>query len=617
MHHLLPALLVEEEFDADRAVTAVLSGRADLVARPGPAGAAGPVAMPRPSRTPDHGGRRCPRPSLRGPCPGRRTPSTATSPPGTGRAARSGRSWARRSTGAPDAPALIERGRLRLTYAELLARADATAARLVGLGLGPGDRIVVQLANGWEFVVLTLACLRAGIVPVMALPAHRRAELSYLAAHAEAAAIAVPDVLRGFDHQAARRARGRRGRSGTACRARLAPAPRSRPGTSTCAPCAGPSRTSRRPTGGTLDGCHTSRDVAVFLLSGGTTGPAEADRPHPRRLRVQRPASAAMCGVDADTVYLVSLPAGHNFPLACPGILGTLLRRRPGGHAALARAGAGLRDDRAPSGVTHTAVVPAVAGRWLEHAAEHAAPTSSPACACCRSAAPGWPTSWPAGSRPVLGAQLQQVFGMAEGLLNYTRLDDPDEVVCTTQGRPMSPDDEVRLVDELDQRRPGRRARLAAHPRPLHPARLLPRRGAERPRLHRRRLVPHRRHLPPHAERQPGRRGPGQGHDQPRRREDLRRGGREPGLPAARRRARSPPSRCPTPSWASGCASTSSPGPAPRSPSTRCARRWSAAGVARFKLPERLVLVDELARHEGRQDRQEGAARRHRPAARE
>ncbi len=27
--------------------------------------------------------------------------------------------------------------------------------------------------------------------------------------------------------------------------------------------------------------------------------------------------------------------------------------------------------------------------------------------------------------RPVLGATLQQVFGMAEGLLNYTRLDDP------------------------------------------------------------------------------------------------------------------------------------------------------------------------------------------------
>jgi non-ribosomal peptide synthetase component E (peptide arylation enzyme) len=51
---------------------------------------------------------------------------------------------------------------------------------------------------------------------------------------------------------------------------------------------------------------------------------------------------------------------------------------------------------------------------------------------------------------PVMGVQLQQVFGMAEGLLNYTRLDDPAEVVCTTQGRPMCAADEVRLVDEHD-----------------------------------------------------------------------------------------------------------------------------------------------------------------------
>ena len=50
--------------------------------------------------------------------------------------------------------------------------------------------------------------------------------------------------------------------------------------------------------------------------------------------------------------------------------------------------------------------------------------------------------------RPVLGAQLQQVFGMAEGLVNYTRLDDPEEVVVTTQGRPISPDDEVLVVDQ-------------------------------------------------------------------------------------------------------------------------------------------------------------------------
>ncbi len=36
---------------------------------------------------------------------------------------------------------------------------------------------------------------------------------------------------------------------------------------------------------------------------------------------------------------------------------------------------------------------------------------------------------------------------MAEGLICYTRLDDPPERVLHTQGRPLSPDDEVRVVD--------------------------------------------------------------------------------------------------------------------------------------------------------------------------
>ena len=92
---------------------------------------------------------------------------------------------------------------------------------------------------------------------------------------------------------------------------------------------------------------------------------------------------------------------------------------------------------------------------------------------------------------------------MAEGLLNYTRLDDPDDVVCTTQGRPMCPDDEVRLVDELDQDVPDG-----------EPGSLLTR-GPYTPRGYYRaaeqnaraftdgRLVPQRRHLPPHARGQP------------------------------------------------------------------------------------------------------------------
>jgi 2,3-dihydroxybenzoate-AMP ligase len=43
---------------------------------------------------------------------------------------------------------------------------------------------------------------------------------------------------------------------------------------------------------------------------------------------------------------------------------------------------------------------------------------------------------------------LQQVFGMAEGLVNYTALDDTPERIINTQGRPMCPDDEVWVADE-------------------------------------------------------------------------------------------------------------------------------------------------------------------------
>jgi 2,3-dihydroxybenzoate-AMP ligase len=336
----------------------------------------------------------------------------------------------------------------RLTYADLVDRADAAAARLLGLGLAAGDRIVVQLGNSWEFVVLTLACLRAGIVPVMALPAHRKHELTHLARHSEAAAIAVPDRMRDFDHQslAHELAADVRAATGGPWHVLVAGddiAVDSVDLRALCGPGADPEGDRRRFDAAEPD----SRAVAVFLLSGGTTGlPKLIARTHDD-YAYNATASAEVTGVAADTVYLVSLPAGHNFPLACPGILGTLLA---GGTVVVlpspepVRAFATIERE----GVTHTAVVPAVAGRWLDHAVEHGPPTSLQV---LQVGGARLADELARRVKPVLGATLQQVFGMAEGLLNFTRLDDPDEIICTTQGRPLSPDDEVRLVDELDQ----------------------------------------------------------------------------------------------------------------------------------------------------------------------
>jgi mycobactin salicyl-AMP ligase len=46
--------------------------------------------------------------------------------------------------------------------------------------------------------------------------------------------------------------------------------------------------------------------------------------------------------------------------------------------------------------------------------------------------------------RESLTPGLQQVFGMAEGLLIYTRLGDPREIVDNTQGRPLSEQESYR-----------------------------------------------------------------------------------------------------------------------------------------------------------------------------
>jgi len=45
-------------------------------------------------------------------------------------------------------------------------------------------------------------------------------------------------------------------------------------------------------------------------------------------------------------------------------------------------------------------------------------------------------------------AFVQENFGMSEGMLFFVRLDDPEDVRLETCGRPLSPDDEVKLVDE-------------------------------------------------------------------------------------------------------------------------------------------------------------------------
>lgn len=339
-------------------------------------------------------------------------------------AARSGDAVAVRS-GRADGPCL--------SYAELDRRADATASGLRSLGIAPGDRVVVHLPNTVDFVVVLFALLRCAAVPVLALPAHRFVEIEHFATLSDAVAYVIPDHHDGFDY---RELAERVSAAAPALRHVLVAG---EPGRFTALS----GLPSVVPSGGEPLPEVDPGEVAVLLISGGTTGkPKLIPRTH-RDYAYNARASAELCGLTSGDVYLASLPIAHNFPLACPGLLGAF---GVGASVVLAPAPSPdvcfelIERER----VTVTALVPPMARLWTDNAEWDTHDRSS-----LRLLQVGGAKLDGELARripPALGCAVQQVFGMAEGLLNYTRLDAPADVVADTQGRPLCPDDEIRVV---------------------------------------------------------------------------------------------------------------------------------------------------------------------------
>ncbi len=362
----------------------------------------------------------------------------------------------------PQRPAILSDAGAR-SYAELDAAADRMAHGLLALGIEPGDRVIMQLPNIPEFATALFGVLRAGIIPVLTLPAHRRAEIEHLAALSEAVAYLIPDRLGDFDYRELAVTVQRAVPSlrhvlvagdPSVPAAQLATSLQHSTADAKMGGEVDPAVAADIPTGFVaLDSIACEGDslpeidpaeIAVMLVSGGTTGlPKLIARTHDDYV-YNATASAQVCELTPDDVYLTTLPAAHNFPLACPGILGTVAT---GGAIAFTL-------DPSPEaafaaiekhGVTVTGVVPPLAQLWSAAVDWEDADLSS-----LRLLQVGGARLAEVNARdvePALQCTLQQVFGMAEGLLNYTRLDDDKELVCTTQGRPLSPADELRVVD--------------------------------------------------------------------------------------------------------------------------------------------------------------------------
>lgn len=340
------------------------------------------------------------------------------------------------------------------SYEECGRLVTRLALHLKSLGLELYDRVILQLPNQPEVLLTYLAILKAGGIPIMALPPHQEAEIGFFAKLAEARALVIPAVFRKADKQQMAEnilkeapsldivlVGGGTPRQGFhSLDALLADPIEER----------------------TVDRAFPRPDPdlpAVLQLSGGTTGiPKLIPRTHNDYI-YNFLCNAQVCALDQRTVLLLAIPQQHNFALACPGFMGIasaggceVLSDAPSPDAAL-----GMIETYQ---VTHWIAVPAMIIAVLNHPDRSRYNLKS-----LKIILTGGSKLNPEVAlrvRPELGCDVQQVLGMAEGPLYWTRLDDPDEVRFGTQGRPQSPGDDLKIVDPStgEEVRPGEMGEL-------------------------------------------------------------------------------------------------------------------------------------------------------------
>jgi 2,3-dihydroxybenzoate-AMP ligase len=318
-----------------------------------------------------------------------------------------------------------------ITYTELDETTDRLGGALLALGLQPLDRVIFQIANCNELIIGWLACLKAGLIPICTLAAHREQEIGYLGNHARARLHFVQGDDAKFDDVA----------FATRMRATI-------PSVEWILQARGPRRGAAHSLRELIDKtdlatarAHLARvphdpfQVAVFQLSGGTTGvPKIIPRFHNDYVAMMR-GVARVNGYRPDDTLFMPLPMMHNLNMGC--CFGPFLLT--GGAITVAPALTPevflqIFDRYDPTiailgGPIIARLEPAIkAGKLpLRKLRVVFSPNSAPAL------------------RALLNVPVYQFFGTTEGVLMFVRPGDPQIVVDTMVGHPVLLQDEVKL----------------------------------------------------------------------------------------------------------------------------------------------------------------------------
>ena len=289
-----------------------------------------------------------------------------------------------------------------------------------------------QLGDSKQLLFAFLACLKAGLIPICTLAAHREHEIGYLANLAEAKLHLVQGDNPKFDDVAfARRMQERVPSLSLILQARGEP----KPGVLHLQNLV--NSISRDEAEALLEGGELDPfQVAVFQLSGGTTGvPKIIPRFHNEYLYNMR-AIADWLEYQPDDVLFMPQPMVHNLNMGC--CFGPFLMT--GGTVTIAP------DLSADSLVS---LIKATRPTWLMLGG----PIIARLDAAIRSGDVDLSNARgviAANSAPKLRALLSvpvhHIFGMTEGVIMLTHRSDPLEALDTTNGRPVSSWDQVRIL---------------------------------------------------------------------------------------------------------------------------------------------------------------------------
>jgi 2,3-dihydroxybenzoate-AMP ligase len=344
-----------------------------------------------------------------------------------------------------DRTVLID-GDRHFNYAELDKITTNLALNLLEIGLKPLDRVVPTLPNVHEFVLLYFALQKIGAIPIAALVTHRYAEISQFVNLSTATACVYPEISGDFNFSPVIE-RVQAENSSLHIRIVLG------------SPKAGEhslrdliNRPATLAASRLTDIIINPMDPCIFQLSGGTTGIPKLIPRTNNDYAYNSKVAASVCEVDAESVLLLVLPIAHNLPLACPGIQGFMFQgakvvvhsnTRPTEMFEL------IQKHR----VTHLKVVPALLIRLINDPCIGDYDLSS--LKLIQSGGQRMQPEVRAKTRSLIpGIFVQENFGMSEGTLMFVRASDSEEVKLQTCGRPVCPDDEVKLLDEDDREVP-------------------------------------------------------------------------------------------------------------------------------------------------------------------